>query len=192
MERLEDRSVLGVVAGGGLEILSLRRRWDVDVKRWRSSSTVRDSMRRWWRRRCRSGDAGVVVKDGGEEGASLQVAADRGGPGLRRCRRRGAKGPKAFPLLKQGSWTGSVADGAVEQLGRGVRNVAAERLDKAGEGAVPVRCEESLVDDIVWPNQQFGLYGQVPPFLQTVLLGERSRCCTLTKLVKRAINLINS
>ena len=55
----------------------------------------------------------------------------------------------------------------------------------AGSG-VP---ERRTVCGAAWLNQQRGLKEQADPFLQGVLLGERSRCWTVTKLVISPINL---
>ena len=55
----------------------------------------------------------------------------------------------------------------------------------AGNG-VP---ERRTVCGAAWPNQQRGLKEQVGPFLQGVLLGGRSRCWTVVKLVISPINL---
>ena len=49
--------------------------------------------------------------------------------------------------------------------------------------------ERRTVCDAAWLNQQRGLKEQADPFLQGVLLGERSRCWTATKLVISPIRL---
>ena len=104
-------------------------------------------------------------------------------PELRRRRRRGASEPKAFLLLKQ------VGEGAAEaRRKRGVPHAGTEhwqRAGDAGDGGVPAwrtGCG-------AWPNQQRGLKEQAGPFLQGVLLGGRSRCWTVIKLVISPINL---
>ena len=102
-----------------------------------------------WRRR-RSGDgddSDVVVQGGGEGEASLGwlAAESRRATGLRRRRRRGARGPNAFLLVKQGG-----EDVAVARLGRGVRHVEAGRCGT--EAGVP----ERRTGCGAWLNQQFG------------------------------------
>ena len=49
--------------------------------------------------------------------------------------------------------------------------------------------ERRTVCGAAWLNQQRGLKEQADPFLQGVLLGERSRCWTAIKLVTRPISL---
>ena len=49
--------------------------------------------------------------------------------------------------------------------------------------------ERRTVCGAAWLNQQRGLKEQADPFLQGVLLGERSRCWTAIKLVIRPISL---
>ena len=91
--------------------------------------------------------------------------------------------PKVFLLLKQ------VGVGAAEaRRRRGVLHAGTERwwrAEDAGDGGVP----ERRTGCGAWPNQQRGLKEQAGPFLQGVLLGERSRCRTVIKLVISPINL---
>ena len=110
--------------------------------------------RRCLRRRCRrtGADADDVVQDGGEGDATQGwwAAAARGRTGLRRRRRRGASGPNAFPLLKQGG------EGVAEaRQGRGVRHVEAGRWveTEGSDRGVPERRTVCGA----WLNQQFGL-----------------------------------
>ena len=93
---------------------------------------------------------GLPYCPGGEEDASLgwKAAEARRGTGLRRRRRRGASGPNAFLLVRQGG------EGvAVARQGRGVRHVGAGRCGTEGsDRGVPERRTVCGA----WLNQQFG------------------------------------
>ena len=75
---------------------------------------------------------------------------------------------------------GGVAEARQESC---ARHVGAERWERTGDlvGGGTV-CG-------AWLNQQRGLKEQADPFLQGVLLGERSRCWTVIKLVMSPISL---
>ena len=136
-------------------------------------------------RRCRRRrhGAGDDVDGAGGRRASCRMGRGRWLPELRRRRRRGESEPKAFLLLKQ------VGEGTAEaRRKRGVLHAGTERwwrAEDAGDGGVP----ERRTGCGAWPNQQRGLKEQAGPFLQGVLLGGRSRCWTVIKLVISPINL---
>ena len=136
-------------------------------------------------RRCRRRwhGAGDGVDGAGGREASSRMGRGWWRPGPRRRRCRGWSEPKEFLLLKQ------VGEGVAEaRQGCGVRHVGAERWERTGDvvdGGVPVRRTVCGA----WPNQQRSLKEQADPFLQGVLLGGRSRCWTVTKLVISPINL---
>ena len=186
MEQLEQE--LGVAGGERLAAVQVaeskeRRCRAVAAIRWMSPKVMWSMSLRSRRCRRRRHGAGDDFDGAGGRGASRRIGRGRWRPELRRRRRRGASEPKAFLLLKQ------AGEGVAEARRRcGVRHAGAERWERAGDvgdGGVPAwrtGCG-------AWPNQQRGLKEQAGPFLQGVLLGGRSRCWTVIKLVISPINL---
>ena len=172
-------------------VAAVKLSWVTALTSWCfEMSSVRGAVlqrrRCWCRRRRRGGDSDnsddvVQGVDEGVVSSGRLLAGARRRAGLRRRRCRGASGPNAFLLLKQGGE--GVAE---ERQGLGVRHMGAERwgrtVDLVGGGTV---CG-------AWLNQQRGTKEQADPFLQGVLLGERSRCWTVVKLVISPISLNKS